>query len=305
MLPIGAGIARYAPMGDSKMDTGIGRLCALDPRTHEMENEPTAIIGDGGQSAAHFHALGVFVEVLLFFWLAAALASVPTLLAKRAHRPLQMPWWLVVVLSAALGWIASNGTAFLLVMGVEAARQEELSLGRFAHYWLPLSPSLTLPWGWVLGLAYLSVCLAAYPMFFAKERRSVSRLFKGLAIVAAGFFIATWLPPWADTDLLRAGLLGYFYALVLFVLCAGVSDRILHAFQLRNPGWAFLVMFLASLLIPLALRAASDALDRVGRLWPFVPTSTWHFEWATLFAALFTAFWWVSIRARPVSASDS
>lgn len=269
-----------------------------------MENQPTAVVGDV-LSDAHPGALLICYGVLLFLCLVALLASVPILLIERARRPRQMPWWLVVVLSAAFGWIASNGFAYLDAKGIEAAREEELRLGYITHYWMPAPLSLTIPWGWILGVVYLLVCLAPYPMFFANEGRSTSRLFRGLALVAAGLFVAAWLPPWADTDLFRAGLLGYFCALVLFLLCAGVSERVLRAFQLHAAGWAFLVMFSASLLIRLALRAASDALDRVVMIWPFASQSIWYVQWATLVAGLFTAFWWIAIRVRPVSPSHS
>jgi hypothetical protein len=268
-----------------------------------MENQPTAIVGDA-LSDAHPDALVICYGVLLFLCLVALLASVPILLVARARRPRQMSWWLVVVLSAASGWIASNGFAYLDAKAIEAAREEALRHGYLAHYWAPAPLSLTLPWGWIIGVVYLLVCLAPYPMFLANEGHSASRLFKGLAIVAAGLLVAAWLPPWADTDLLRAGLLGYFCALVLFVLCAGVSERVLRAFHLHAPGWAFLVMFSASLLIRLALRAASDALDRVVMIWPFVSRSIWYVEWAALFGGLFTAFWWIAIRRRPVSPSQ-
>jgi hypothetical protein len=84
-----------------------------------------------------------------------------------------------------------------------------------------------------------------------------------------------------------------------------VSHRILRAFQLQAIGWAFLVMFLVALLMRSSLGLAFDALARVVIIWPFVSRGIWNVEWAVLFAALFTAFWWIAIRARPVSDARS
>jgi len=191
---------------------GIG---AFDAHAREMENQPTPVVGDA-LSGAHSNALLIGYGVLLLLCVVAFLASVPMLRVTRARRPRQMSWWLVFVLAAAFGWIASNGFGYLDAKGIEAAREGEFGQGHLAEYWAPAPLSLTLPWGWIVGLVYLFVCLAPYPIFLANEGGSTSRLFKGFAVVAVALFIAACLPPWADTDLLRAGLLGYFCELVLF-----------------------------------------------------------------------------------------
>lgn len=271
----------------------------ISPRTCDMENQPTPVI-ENVPLDPYSQFLMICYAVLGLLSLMALLAAVPILLAKRASRPQQMPWWLVVVLSAASGWLASNGFAYF------SARELELQMRQsLGTYWVPAPLSLTLPFGWIVGIVYLLVCLAAYPMFLLNEGRSASRLIKGALIVASGVFVAAWVPPWADTDLLLAGWLGYFFTLVLFVLCAGACYRVLRAFQLQGVGWAFLVMFLVSLLIRSSLGMAFDALAGVVMIWPFVSRGIWNVEWAVLFAALFTAFWWIAIRARPVSHARS
>jgi hypothetical protein len=267
-----------------------------------METEPTPLVG-GASYDAPSSALFICFGLLQLIWVTAFFASVPILLAARARRPRQMSWWLVSILAAASGWTASIGFSYLEAMSIQAASEAAFRQGYFAHYWMWAPPSLTLPWGWIVGLVYLLVCLTAYPLVSVSERGLTSRPFKGLTIVAVGLFVATYVPPWANTDLFRAGPLGYSCTFLLFLFCAGISVRILRAFRLHAPWWPFMVMFSATLIIRPALRMALDASDHVVVMWPFERQGNWYGEWAALFAGLFTAFWWIAIRARPGTSS--
>ena len=160
-----------------------------------------------------------------------------------------------------------------------------------------LAPSfVTLRWGWIVGLVSLLACLGLHPIFLDTKNDSASRPFKALGTVAVGIYVATWLPPWADTDLLRTGLYGYFCACLLFLLCSGVSYQVLRALRLQAPWWPFFVMFPVSLLIRLVFRFGSPGLNPGLITGPFLPQNIWPVEWAALFASLFTAFWWLAIR---------
>jgi len=199
-----------------------------------MQTEPTPLVGDAGYDAPS-SALFICFGLLQFIWVMAFFASVPILLAARTRRPRQMSWWLVPMLAAACGWAASNGFAFLEAMFIQASREAAFRQGYLADYWMWAPPSLALRWGWIVGLVYLLVCLTAYPLFEFSERRYTSRPLKGLTIVAVALFVATYVPPWANTDLFRAGVLGYLGSILLFLLCAGISARILRAFRIESP----------------------------------------------------------------------
>jgi hypothetical protein len=269
-----------------------------------MEAEPMPLAGSVPYDAPS-SALFICFGLLQFIWVTAFFASVPILLATHTRRPRQMPWWLVSILAATSGWVVSNGFAYLEAMSIHAESEAAFRQGYIAHYWMWAPPSLTLPWGWIVGLVYLLACLTAYPLFLTGERGLTARPLQGLTIVAVGLFVATCVPPWAATDLFRAGLVGYSCAFLLFMFCAGVSTGILRALRLHAPWWPFIVMFSATMIVRLALGVAFDALDHVVMMWPFASQDTWYVEWAALFAGLFTALWWIAIRARPETPSHS
>src|SRR5271155_4092018 len=96
-----------------------------------------------------------FYTPLLWACTIAFLASAPLCLALRARRPQQVPWWLVVVLAAALGWISSHVYACLETEQIQAWRTDLLQEGTLADFFSFAPPSFTLYWGWAFGLAYL------------------------------------------------------------------------------------------------------------------------------------------------------
>src|SRR5687768_13682424 len=120
--------------------------------------------------------LSMYYEILLWMCSIGFLASVPLVLAVRARRPQRMPWWLVVVLAAALGWIASNLYAFLEDRQISAKQTEAFREEHaFAHFFQDTHPSVTLPWGWVPGLLYLIACAGLYRLFHAEVNSGASR----------------------------------------------------------------------------------------------------------------------------------
>ena len=58
-------------------------------------------------------------SLLLCIGVIAFLLSVPFMLWLHRHQPQRMPWWMVAVLAAAFGWLASNGYSYLEIMANE------------------------------------------------------------------------------------------------------------------------------------------------------------------------------------------
>lgn len=109
------------------------------------------------------------------------LAAAPILLAIRAARPKRMPWWLLGVLAASLGWVLSNLAVFfyyehldvLLAQygGINGAPQELVD--RWQNDGAKRVFALFL--GWLYGLAYLCPWLAIYSAYHVVRRAGARR----------------------------------------------------------------------------------------------------------------------------------
>jgi hypothetical protein len=233
----------------------------------------------------------MYYALLLWICSIGSLASVPLVLAAHARRPQRMPWWLVVALAAALGWIASNAYVYLERWEIEAERNE---LSRqhpyiFVDFFVVALPSFTIPWGWTVGLVYLVICLSLYSLFRPDVNTAASRPFIGLLISAVALAIFTAVPPWTSRAPLRPYDFVVLYA--FFLACAGLSHQLLRIFRLAASWSPFVVMFIVALTLHLALRYA----ERPDAPLQIRPSA----EWAALLGGLFTAFWWIAIRTRP------
>jgi hypothetical protein len=249
-------------------------------------------------SALTWVGLDVYYALLLWMCSIGLLASVPFVLAVRARRPQRMPWWLVAALAAALGWIASNVYAYLETKQIDARREELLREGALADFWQVADPSITLSWGWIVGLVYLVICLGPYWLFPANMNGRASRPFIGLLTVAVALAIFATFPPWTTVDLRVPFEFVVLYA--AFLVCAGLSHQVLRIFRLNAAWHPFVVMFLVALLLRLAFRSwvlfeiERGAIPRPDLFLQIRESA----EWAALFGGLFTAFWWIAIRTR-------
>lgn len=217
------------------------------------------------------------------------LAAVPLVLAARARRPQWMPWWLVVALAAALGWIASNSYGYLESCQIRARQAELARQGVLADFYVVAHPAFTLKWGWAVGLVYLISCLTLYPLFRPNVNTAVSRPFIGLLVSAVGLVIFTAVPPWRRSDPLEP--FGFVVLYAFFLTCAGLSDRLVRIFRTAAVWVPFVGMFMVSLSLGLGLRYA----ERPDQPLQIRPST----EWAALLGGVFTAFWWIAIRNRP------
>jgi hypothetical protein len=104
----------------------------------------------------------------------AVYAGVPIILILRASRPQRMPWWLVVVLSAALCWIILNIVAYLETRVIEEQFGPGLiNVMRFTN------PPKALRWGWLIGLEYLALCLGPYWLIRTAAKRLPNNRWRG------------------------------------------------------------------------------------------------------------------------------
>jgi hypothetical protein len=112
-------------------------------------------------------------DALLLTCYLAFLAGVPIILIQRASRPQRMPWWLVVVLSAALYWIIRNIHAYVETHAIEAWDEEFRRQHPYAliDHWRATDPPIELRWGWAFGLGYLALCLGPYWLLRTIARR--------------------------------------------------------------------------------------------------------------------------------------
>lgn len=79
-----------------------------------------------------------------------------------------------------------------------------------------------------------------------------------------------------------------------FLFCAGLSHHVLRFFRLEAAWCPFVVMFVIKFLLYLVPWALIEIGALVGPdLPPQIPESA---EWAALFGALFTAFWWIVMK---------
>jgi hypothetical protein len=223
-------------------------------------------------------------SILLWSCSIAFLASIPILLAIRARRPQRMPWWLVIVLSAAVGWLASNCYMLLENWQNEAERDDLFEQGTLADFSYVTNPSQTIPWGWIVGLIYLAVCSGLSGLFRTSTNPRVSRPVIGL--LTAGIALATFacIPPW-NFGFYVPFTFVLFYA--WFILCAGLSYQALRKFHLEKPWYPFVVMFCVTILIFAGLLSLSRDTHA------FIAKAA---NWAALYGAMFTALWWIAIR---------
>ena len=109
------------------------------------------------------------------------LATPVALLIVRIIKPSRMPWWLIVLLAAALGWVWSNlavnfyyrhlDDLLAAAGGVEHAPQELVD--RWQNDGAKLAFALL--FGWLYGLLYLGPWVVAYSLFHAARRAAASR----------------------------------------------------------------------------------------------------------------------------------
>ena len=229
---------------------------------------------------------------LLWACTIAFLASAPLCLALRARRPQQVPWWLVVVLAAALGWILSHVYACLETAQIQAWRTDLLQEGALADFFSFAPPSFTLYWGWTFGLTYLVTCLTLYRLVRENINSRPFRPFGALLTALVLLAVFSALPPWRSSELALPFEFAALYAGFLF--CAGLSHHLLRWLRLEAAWWPFVVMFLVSFL----LRQIPWALTVVGTVatTDSPPRIQEPAEWAALFGGLFTAAWWIAIR---------
>jgi hypothetical protein len=199
-----------------------------------------------------------------------------------------MPWWLVVVLAAALGWIASNSYVYLEQWQIGAKQDELARQGILADFFVVADPVFTLRWGWAVGLIYLLICLSLYPIFRPRADAAASRPFTGLLASAMALAVFSAVPPWRRSDPLEP--FGFVVLYAFFLTCTGLSHHLLRIFRVTVSWVPFFAMFIVSLPLGLALRYA----ERPDLPLQIRPAT----EWAALLGALFTAFWWITIRKR-------
>jgi hypothetical protein len=233
-----------------------------------------------------------YYGILLWVCSISFLAAVPLVLAARAGRPQRMPWWLVVALAAAVGWMASNSYVHLEQWQISAKQAELARRGILADFFVVADPAFTLRWGWALGLMYLIICLGLYPIFRLCADAAASRPFIGLLASAVALAIFSAVPPWRRTDPLEP--FGFVVLFAFFLTCAGLSHQLLRIFRATVSWVPFVAMFIVSLSLGLALRYA----ERPDLPLQIRPAT----EWAALLGALFTAFWWIAIRKRSPTA---
>jgi hypothetical protein len=225
-------------------------------------------------------------SILLWSCSIAFLASIPILLAIRARRPQRMPWWLVIVLSATVGWLASNCYMLLENWQIEAERDELSKQLILADFFVATRPSETLPWGWIAGLIYLAACSSLRGLFRTSTNPRVSRPVIGLLTAGIALAIFAYIPPWNSFAFYVPFTLVVRYG--VFVLCAGLSYQALRKFHLEKPWYPFVVMFCVTTLIFVGLGffESPDTHALIAKA----------INWAALYGAMFTALWWIAIR---------
>lgn len=95
------------------------------------------------------------------------LLSAPVLLTARAWKPHRMPWWLVVLLAAAIAWMLLNVCTFF-VNRYQAEQDKLLNPFALADY---ARNDRALLWGWIAGIVYLALWLVPYGLGCALRRR--------------------------------------------------------------------------------------------------------------------------------------
>jgi len=225
-------------------------------------------------------------SALLWLCSLGFLVSVPLILAERARQPQRMPWWLVVVLAAAVGWLASNAYVCLENWQIAAEREEDLKQGIISDFFVVAPAGFAPRWGWSVGLVYLLICLGLYPVFRPTPNSAASRLFIALLIIGVALRIVTALPPW--TTIYPVVPFSFVQRFAFFLLCAGLSFQFLRVCRLTAAWSPFVVMFVVGWVLDVALDYSLQEYAVVD-----IRASA---EWAALLGALFTAFWWIAIR---------
>jgi hypothetical protein len=109
------------------------------------------------------------------------LATAPLLLTARFFRPNRMPWWLIVILAAFLGWVFANLLVYfyyrhlgdlLTAAGGASTAPREL-LDRWAND--GAKRVFAYMFGWAYGLAYLLPSIVVYLLAVAVRRVRASR----------------------------------------------------------------------------------------------------------------------------------
>jgi hypothetical protein len=148
------------------------------------------------RSLVTYDALFLLVKVTF-------LLGVPLALVLRATRPRRMPWWLVLLVAAALGWLGMSVGAFVGNLGAEAWIEEQsLPRGPWDHEdhprplvdpWPPHSP-VPVGWGCAVGIGYLLLLLGPWWVSRVLIRRArLDALFRArlrLALLSAGLVLA-------------------------------------------------------------------------------------------------------------------
>ena len=99
---------------------------------------------------------------------AVGLIGVPALLFVRYIRPSSMPWWLLLLLAAAVGWVSTNLFLYfhwkLLDEQLAAAGGIDLAPPELVDAWQSDGGPKTFGFlfGWLYGLIYLLPWLALY-----------------------------------------------------------------------------------------------------------------------------------------------
>lgn len=238
----------------------------------------------------------MYYTLLLWICSIGFLASVPLVLALRARRPPHLPWWLVGGLAAALGWIASNAYAALETQQIAAWRNADSREGVIAEYWQVADPSVTLPWGWIVGLAYLLVCLGLYRLFRESGNRAVFRPLIALLTMAVTLAIFSRIPPWIPIEVDVP--FDFVVLYTTFLICAGPSLQLLRLFRSPASWHPFVVMFLVTLLFQATFRFwALIEIEHASITWAnLFPPIQRAADWAALFGGVFSAIWWIAIR---------
>ena len=100
--------------------------------------------------------------------IALFVAGAPLLLALRFAKPRRMPWWLLVVLAAALGWVLSNLALHFYYEHLDDLIAESGGLGgaskELIDEWQSDGAKRVFAYlfGWAYGLLYLIPWLGVY-----------------------------------------------------------------------------------------------------------------------------------------------
>jgi hypothetical protein len=118
---------------------------------------------------------GIFGITCLVLFLATA----PALLVVRLARPARMPWWLIGILAASLGWVLSNLAVYFYYeqLGALLAQAGGGAPQELIDEWQNDGAKrvFAFMFGWLYGLIYLAPWLVAYGVLQAVRRVASKR----------------------------------------------------------------------------------------------------------------------------------